>query len=305
MQSNILHWCFCYLFTAVRCDQPRSTAVLPHISHDVIILADLSQPLNISWLQQLVPMLNSKMEYLGSGIDTSCTNLFAFIGFGGQDPVLYSATTGDYFFTNEYFTDIISQVNTSEPNNASDGYQAMSHALDTLPQRLTTRGCLVHRHMLLVVNDGNTQSSIDQNKLFQRLNDSDINLHVVANTQFVVDGTVGVGRERLLGYRVNTDKKTCFQTSQTVTMGLPHSEVNAQKAFGLDLGGTAWNIDELRNTDSRKALTCAMLQEFQQQVSTGVGSCFNCTCDDQGMERCTIDSAVQSCNFIRKVSATF
>ena len=252
-------------------------------------------------------MLNSKMEYLGFGTVASCTNLFAFVGFGRQhpNPVLYSATTGDRFFTSEYFTEIISQVSTSEPSNASDGYQAMVQAIDNLPQRLTTRECLVNRHMLLVANDGNIQSFIDQNKLFQRLNDTDINLHVVTNTQFLVDGTVGVGRERLLGYRVNTDKRTCFQMSPTVTIGLPDSEFNAQKTFGLDFGGTAWNIDQLRNTDSRKSLTCAMLQEFQQQISIGIESCLNCTCDDQGMENCTMDSAAQSCNFSRTVSATF
>ena len=251
-------------------------------------------------------MLNSKMEYLGFGTVAPCTNLFAFVGFGGQypKPILYSATTGDHFFTSEYFTEIISQVSTSEPGYASDGYQAMVQAIDNLPQRLTTRECLVNRHMLLVANDGNIQAFIDQSKLFQRLKDSDINLHVVTNTQFLVDGTVGVGRERLLGYRVNTDK-TCFQMSQTVTIALPDSELNAQKAFGLDVGGTAWNIDQLRNTDSRKSLTCAMLQEFQQQISIGIESCLNCTCDDQGMENCTMDSAAQSCNFSRTVSATF
>ncbi|XP_065179368.1 sushi, von Willebrand factor type A, EGF and pentraxin domain-containing protein 1-like [Sycon ciliatum] len=278
----------------------RSGRLVEHKSAaavDAVLVVDQSRSMGdeIEWLKTLIPILNSNLLTADIGSSPACPNRFAVVGFARRSPnetaSLYRSASGSSLFSIREYPAAVALLSEDAQGRVEDGYQAMDYALENIPLRSTTADCAVARTMFLLTDEdrdaGRLGRDITISSIRSKLSTYQVQLNVIVDSIFTVDGAQGVGRTDSVGFRQSGDPNQCNVLSRSVRTRFAYGNTNRTYIdLALRLGGGAWDINLLRNASLRDTMTCSIVNLQVAEIPSQLQVCEICSCSVDHDEVC-------------------
>lgn len=240
---------------------------------DTVVLIDESGSMagEQSWIQQVIPNLESAFKAAGFGSGTDANN-YGLVGFGGGGSGNLGRTltaNGNQLFGASDFATAASQLVTS--GFFEDGYSAIDYTFNNY----NFRSGAVKNFILVTDEDrDNGNNALTSQNILNRLQNSGTLLNAVINARFRdTNSTTALGIDSK-GTAYLADGSGGFTKSGggTATSG-SGSTIPDYVNVALDTGGAAWDLNQLRQGgDLAQSFTNGFIDiKVQEVVNTGGG----------------------------------
>ena len=250
----------------------------------------------------MVESLEAELKFAGIGTSGSLQNLYALVGFGrsGEGARARTHKFGSAeFFTAAQYPFVNDQLEADLEGNVEDGYQAIKHALDTLPFR---RSPSVALNIILVTDEDRDTlpeaTGITRDVIKFRILQEGAVLNVVVDNSFqALNGTAALGVDSF-GTAYLAVGTSGIPTKTNVQLGSGYSRTRrSYTELALETGGAAWDINLIRRGGQfiEASFTAAFIRVKTAEVKQRVAVCRRCDCSLDLQWICRADPDQDQC----------